>query len=141
MLFRSEETFRQSLGQVNVRARTDPSIVGWVTLSDHVLLSSEINSVSDNPAGYSPSEFTLSQNYPNPFNSETMISFRASVTTPLSLRIFNVVGQEVAHLFDGVATPGDHHFTWNASRLSSGVYFYQLRGNGYTRSQKALLLR
>jgi len=74
-----------------------------------------------------PDEFTLEQNYPNPFNPSTSISYQLPVDGQVSVKVFNSIGQEVAVLVNNQAqTVGTYQVEWNASNLSSGVYFYRI---------------
>jgi len=83
-----------------------------------------------------PRVFSLEQNYPNPFNPATSIQFAVPEQAVLTLQVFNLLGQQVATLLDQTAyEPGNHVVNWNASNLSSGIYFYRLvatrpHGNG-----------
>jgi len=74
-----------------------------------------------------PRVFSLEQNYPNPFNPSTSIQFAVPEQAVLTLQVFNLLGQQVATLLDQTAyEPGNHVVNWNASNLSSGIYFYRL---------------
>lgn len=73
-----------------------------------------------------PENFELFQNYPNPFNPATTISYQLSVDSKVSLRIYDVLGREVATLVGAEQTAGYHQETWNAAPYSSGMYIYQL---------------
>jgi len=73
-----------------------------------------------------PTEFSLAQNYPNPFNPETTIPFALPVRANVKLSVFDLLGREVATLVNGMMDAGSHAVNWNASDLSSGVYFYRL---------------
>ena len=84
----------------------------------------------------------LSQNYPNPFNPQTSIDFVVPATGNVTLEVFDVSGAKVATLFDGVKTAGSRNtVSFNADGLASGVYFYRLRGNGFTEMRKMVLLK
>jgi hypothetical protein len=85
--------------------------------------------------------FELSQNYPNPFNPSTKIIYSLAKTSHVSLKIFNLLGQEIATLVDGNITAGQHEVTFNASRLSSGVYIYTLRTGENVSTKKMTLLK
>jgi hypothetical protein len=77
-----------------------------------------------------PKVYALEQNYPNPFNPTTQINFSLAADSKVSLKVFNILGQEVVTLFAGDMTAGSHFVTFNASKLSSGVYIYKLEANG-----------
>ena len=74
-----------------------------------------------------PSAFSLEHNYPNPFNPVTMIRFRLPFISNVSLKIYDVLGREVATLIDGRKLAGTYEVDFNAHQLASGVYFYKLR--------------
>ena len=75
-------------------------------------------------------EFTLGQNYPNPFNPSTTINFSLAVDSKVSLKIFDVLGQEVATLINGQMAAGSQKVSFDASSLNSGVYFYRIDASG-----------
>lgn len=77
-----------------------------------------------------PVSYSLEQNYPNPFNPGTIINFNLKVDSKVSLKVFNVLGQEVAQLINGAITAGNHQVDFNASMLNSGIYFYRLEAAG-----------
>jgi glucuronoarabinoxylan endo-1,4-beta-xylanase len=89
-----------------------------------------------------PQSFSLEQNYPNPFNSSTVISFSLPSKSSVILRVFDMMGREVATLVNEELAAGNHYLQWDASDVSSGVYFYRLRTNtGYMQTKKLLLLK
>jgi len=88
-----------------------------------------------------PDQFSLSQNYPNPFNPTTEIQFSLPQPSHVSLLIYNVLGQRVAVLADGSFSAGRYTVTWDASRHSSGVYFYRLQTEGFVETKKMLLVK
>ncbi|MGA9406306.1 MAG: T9SS type A sorting domain-containing protein [Bacteroidota bacterium] len=86
--------------------------------------------------------FNLAQNYPDPFNPSTTIQFTVPYNGRAILKVFNVLGQEVATLFDGEAVAGtNHQVQFNASNLASGIYFYRLEFGGKMQVKKMLLLK
>ncbi len=91
--------------------------------------------------GEVPGSFTLLQNYPNPFNPSTTISFQVPEQCHVTLKVFDVVGREIATLVNEVEQPGTHTAQWNASRVASGVYFYRIQAGDFVASKKLLLLR
>ena len=93
-----------------------------------------------------PSEFRLAQNYPNPFNPETRIDYALKVDSKVILRVFNILGQEVATLLNGEMTAGTHNVTFDASKLNSGVYIYKIEargedGSNFTAAKKMILTK
>lgn len=88
-----------------------------------------------------PAEFVLEQNYPNPFNPVTNIRFSIPEAGFTSIKIYNLLGQEVAVLIDEFLNPGTYSFNFDASSLSSGVYLYRLKVNDFSSSKKMSLIK
>jgi hypothetical protein len=88
-----------------------------------------------------PTEYVLEQNYPNPFNPSTVISYQLPVSSDVTLKIFDVLGNEVATLVDEYKPAGSYEVEFDASRLASGIYFYQLKAGEYTAVKKMLLIK
>lgn len=88
-----------------------------------------------------PTELTLAQNYPNPFNASTTIEYSLPEASNISLKLFNLAGQEVAVLASGSHAAGRHVVSLNASDLSSGIYFYRLESPMRSIQQKMVLLK
>ena len=102
----------------------------------------ELGTVSEVPVPPPvPTAFRLFQNYPNPFNPTTRIQYSVPSTQYISLKIYDVLGREVALLVDGIRQPGTYTVRWDASRFSSGVYFYRLQAGKYVDTNKMILLR
>jgi hypothetical protein len=87
------------------------------------------------------SSFELNGNYPNPFNPTTQIAFSMDLTAQASLIVFDIMGREVATLINGMVDAGEHQVTFDASYLSSGIYFYQLNSQGRSLTSRMLLVR
>lgn len=88
-----------------------------------------------------PSAYYLSQNYPNPYNPATTINYQLPQNGFVTLKIYDILGKEVATLVNEQKTQGRYSINFDASRLASGVYIYQLRVNDYVSSKKMLLLK
>jgi len=88
-----------------------------------------------------PHEYSLSQNYPNPFNPSTTIEFSIPKSEFVTLKIYNLLGQEVATLVSDKLTPGEYKYTWDASQLASGVYIYKLETDNFNSTKKLILLK
>ncbi len=87
------------------------------------------------------SEYRLEQNYPNPFNPSTQITFTLAKSGIVKLAVYNILGQQVATLVNGTRNAGPQAVTFNASSLSSGVYFYKLEAGGTVLAKKMMLLK
>jgi hypothetical protein len=83
----------------------------------------------------------LKQNYPNPFNPSTLISYYLPNQSHVTLKVHDVLGREVATLVDGMEEPGLKTVTFDASKLSNGVYYYRLQAGNYVETKKLVLLR
>jgi len=89
-----------------------------------------------------PKVFALHQNYPNPFNPSTEIRFTVEKAGPATLKVYNMLGQEVASLFNGMAQPGRYYIEkFSADKLASGVYLYRLESNNKSAVSRMLLLK
>jgi len=88
-----------------------------------------------------PLTFALSQNYPNPFNPTTVISYSVPQESFVSLKVYNILGKEVASLVSNQVEAGIHEVNFNASNLSSGMYFYTIKAGNFTATRKLLLLK
>lgn len=86
-----------------------------------------------------PGRFALEQNYPNPFNPATTIRFSVGSASNVRLTVYDMLGRQTAVLHDGALREGSYSVQWNASALSSGVYFYRLEAGPFTQTKKLLL--
>ena len=98
-------------------------------------------SIDEFDNGNIPENYALSQNYPNPFNPVTQIEFSLPARSEVLLVIYNLRGQEVARLIDGEQVAGFHSVTWDASNVSSGIYFYRLQAGDFVQTRKMVLLK
>jgi hypothetical protein len=99
-----------------------------------------ITDVPEAQAGM-PREFALYQNYPNPFNPTTTISYQLPTNSHVTLKVFDVLGREVATLVDEVQEAGYKHVEFRADGLASGVYLYRLQAGGFNETKKMLVVR
>jgi hypothetical protein len=88
-----------------------------------------------------PASFVLNQNYPNPFNASTNISFEAVKPGNLKLAVYDLLGKEIVILLDGYYRAGRYMIDFDASDLSSGVYFYRLRAGDVIETRRMVLLK
>jgi len=91
--------------------------------------------------GTTPVDYVLSQNYPNPFNPVTKISFALPKSGLVSMKIYDILGQEVATLVNETKNAGNYSVDFDASKLSSGIYFYKISVNGFTDVKKMTLIK
>jgi hypothetical protein len=88
-----------------------------------------------------PTEFNLAQNYPNPFNPSTSIKYQVSGISQVSLKVYDVVGNEVATLVNEFKPAGSYEIEFNASMYSSGIYFYKLQAGSFVETKKMMFLK
>jgi hypothetical protein len=115
--------------------RNSPTGIHTVTGGDSIFLS--IQQISSEI----PSDFVLHQNYPNPFNPVTRIRFDIPVTGDVKLMVYDILGKQVGVLVDERLLTGSYEYTFDASRLSSGVYFYTLRTDKAVLTKKMVLTK
>ena len=146
---------------INISDPTNPIEVGYYDTADFandVALDSNYVYVADDDDGLyiikndllnevkvvsnqTPMNFYLYNNYPNPFNPFTIIKFSVPKTSYVTLKVYTILGNEIATLVDEEITPGNYEVDFNASGLSSGVYFYKVESGAFTKVNKMLLLR
>jgi len=113
-------------------ATEDQTITDWLT--------NGVTGVEEDAVG-SPLKFELGQNYPNPFNPTTQISYSVPQQSHVTLKVFNVLGMEVATLFSGIQDAGEHGATFDATKFSSGVYFYRLQAGNLSITKKMVFMK
>jgi len=100
-----------------------------------------------NPNAFIKSNFTLEQNYPNPFNPTTSISYTLPVESRVRISVFNILGEILITLVNGIKPSGSYKVNWDASNISSGLYLYKIEAiplNGeksFTQVKKMILLK
>ena len=121
------------------RYHMDLSNAGFVVTVDDIFVGdpSAVQQLGNNI----PDKFALSQNFPNPFNPSTTIRFDLAKGTDVKLVVYNSLGQEVAKIFEGYQKAGSYEATFDASKLSSGTYYYRLTTDSYVETKKMLLIK
>jgi hypothetical protein len=147
-----EKTIGQSGAQSarSIRQTQDGGFVmtGWIDTSSVtrqdlflIKLEPEISPIVQDKLAAFPSSNSLFQNYPNPFNPITTIEFDLPKSSELTLKIFNILGEEVATLLSASLLSGSHSVQWDASNLASAVYLYRLQAGDYVETRKMVLMR
>jgi photosystem II stability/assembly factor-like uncharacterized protein len=131
-----------NLGQLVNRFRFLSDTLAYAVGARVYKYSRDTSTVAVNRAEQNePLAFVLSQNYPNPFNPSTTIRYYVPSRGPVSLKIYDLLGREVALLVDQEQAQGEYSTTWDAHGLATGVYFYRLNARSYSAAKKLLLLR
>jgi len=129
-------TFTQSGGQAQgtwsmlVSGQTDSDTWGPVTLTSVERFGTEV-----------PTHFNLKQNYPNPFNPSTTIQFELQNESFVSLKVFDLLGEDVATLVEGTQYAGMWQVQFDASKLVGGIYFYRLQAGDFVETKKMVLVK
>lgn len=115
----------------------------WNNMDRDIWIAAEIEVASsvEEQNEIIPTGYALNQNYPNPFNPSTVISYQLPTSTFVRLRIFDLLGTEVALLVNKEQPAGYHKVTFNASNLTSGIYFYRLEAGTYNETKKLMLIK
>jgi len=106
-----------------------------------LLISYNVTGLNDEETNQNPDNFLLSQNYPNPFNPSTSIRYHVSGNSQVILKVYNVLGNEVATLVNEEKPAGNYEVEFDGSRLTSGVYFYQLKSGSYLETKKMVMMK
>jgi hypothetical protein len=122
-------------GYFNFRAEiSDDEFVYWTDSIQVIVTGVEVDELQ-------PLTYELKQNYPNPFNPSTVISYQLRVGGNVSLKIYDILGNEIATLVDEFKSAGRHEVEFKASSFTSGVYYYQLKAGEYLNTKKMILLK
>jgi len=112
-----------------------------IVFSEWLLLDEQITSLSTQPQNLGLNTFKLMQNYPNPFNPTTTIEFDLQKSSEVTLKLYNILGEEVVTLVSDRLSSGSYSYEWDASPLASGVYLYRLQAGDYVETRKMVLMR
>ena len=128
--------------QVSAEVKNNSQTSGTIQLNSiyYSWVTSTPVGVQEQRAGL-PNTFMLEQNYPNPFNPSTMISYHLPVNSNVSVRIFDMLGREIAILVNEEQSAGRKEVQWNASGVPSGIYFCRLQAGTYSETKKLILVK
>lgn len=136
--------YTNSSSQVKIRFRltSDVSQVydGWY-VDDIKLTAYQTTPLAIGSEGETPVSYKLSQNYPNPFNPVTLINFAIPKTGFVSLKVYDLLGKEVSSLVNETKAAGNYNVMFDASNLSSGIYFYKLETSSFTDTKKMVIIK
>jgi hypothetical protein len=121
------------VGAINTAGEGNYSAVAYFTTGVRDDVENEISKI--------PKNYALRQNYPNPFNPKTVISYQLPVMSRVSLKVYDMLGEEVATLFDGLRQAGYYDVIFDGIRLASGVYFYRIQAGSFAQTKKLVLLK
>ena len=129
-----------------VQTGTTGTLVGdvartWYDGLSYARLDSSVVSGIKNKKQYIPADFQVSQNYPNPFNPSTTIRYTLSKNVQVSIKIYDLLGQEITTLIDKIMPAGIHSVSWNGQKFPSGMYFYKMTVGNHSEIKKMMLLR
>jgi hypothetical protein len=139
-------SYRIGVNGIGWYNRADPSYASGRTPSyENLLLTASIavpTAVNEAATRTNvPQQYGLAQNYPNPFNPSTSIKFQLPSKEWVTLKIYDIIGREVATLANGIREAGNYTVQWSAANLSSGVYWYRLTAGTFVQTNKMLLLK
>ncbi len=120
------------------------ALTGWAVGANGTILHTTnggVSFVEEEQFDEIPTEFSLSQNYPNPFNPSTTFNYSIPTQSKVVIKVFDILGNEVATLMDEEKSVGTYELTWYAEQLPCGVYFYHLKTNSFVQTRKMLLMK
>lgn len=106
----------------------------------YVLSQNAVSGIEEGENGL-PKEYKLEQNYPNPFNPSTVIKYQLPFSGQVTIKIYNVLGKEVATIIDGEKEAGYHQIEFSGAKLASGIYIYRLETANYISVMKMILMK
>ncbi|MBN2092624.1 SMP-30/gluconolactonase/LRE family protein [candidate division KSB1 bacterium] len=137
----------EQLGKINLPSNTSASNCAWgeadnktlfITAGTSVYKIRPLVSAIEKHGSIIPEQFKLFQNYPNPFNPSTMIAFNLPAPEIISLKVYNITGEEIETLIQGEVPAGQHEIYWSASNQASGFYIYSLQSDKFHESKKMI---
>jgi hypothetical protein len=106
-----------------------------------IALIEELTNIDEKENSSVPTEFKLFQNFPNPFNNSTSIKYAIPKGGLVSIKLYNIIGEEVATIVNEIKSAGNYQTNFNAANLTSGIYFYKINAEGFSEAKKMILLK
>jgi hypothetical protein len=116
---------------------TPQNIQGAIVMHNRIILTKD----SNEELSLAPVEFSLDQNYPNPFNPSTTINYSISEAGNVEMKVYDILGNQVATLVNEAKAPGNYSAVFDASSLASGIYIYKLSANNFLQTKKMILIK
>jgi hypothetical protein len=137
---------KASLGQALVPSSVPQWHIDYVSLINpddnlSINIDATLSNVDSPTTGNIAHQYTLSQNYPNPFNQTTIINYSVPVTSNISIKVYDILGNEVATLVNGKKPGGNYQIKFDGSGLASGIYLYRLQVDNFRVTRKLILLK
>ena len=147
-IFRTNDggiTWGQRVSNINEYARfyspKNNSNIYLFGLNDTIYTYKAIVDINNSETNLPPTEFVLYQNYPNPFNPSTAIKYTIPKQSNVSLKVFDILGDELSTLIDGEQSEGNYDIMFDASEFPSGIYFYRLNAGEFAETKKMLIIK
>jgi hypothetical protein len=129
-----DQNYSASISAADALVEAKDTLIAAIENLENIV--TDVNYVNNNSL-----RFNLAQNYPNPFNPETHINYSIPQSGYISLKVYDLLGQDVATLFEGVRQSGNYEVIFDGKGLTSGVYLYRLVANNFIQTKKLILLR
>ncbi len=133
----SDETFEMYIAFASGKTDDDVEANMKLAINKYSVLVTSI----DDQLNQIPNSFSLNQNYPNPFNPATIINYSIPSTNKVTLKVYDVLGNELSVLVNETKEAGNYEVNFNASKLTSGVYFYTLTSGNFVQTKKMILVK
>jgi hypothetical protein len=133
-----------SAGDFNGDGKNDMVVANYDAKTVSVLLNNADSPTSVESTSFTsqaPEQFALAQNYPKPFNPSTVINYELPIIGPVTLKVYDVLGKEIATLVNETKSAGSYTVEWNASKFASGADFIKLTANHFSSVRKMLMIK
>ncbi len=129
------------VGDIKIHPTENYLVAGTYGRSMYKIDLNNVTGIKNSESNLTAKNFQLYQNYPNPFNPVTIINYQLPINNFVSLKVYDIIGNEVASLVNGEKPAGNYKIEFNAAKLSSGVYYYSLSAGSFTQTKKMILLK